>query len=169
LHACPFYSSDGEDERSCILLKALESERLQKAESDQKIHWKTEHIWEEIFGTQTYNARDFIKYTEWKFPGCPIRNQQAQHTVLKERMKYAVISYWVGETGPTQFWLYDTQEEAKEALYRLWEQSYNLALEDENFDAGRSRHDEDSAVVAWKDGLCRYFELCEQSKEETIL
>ena len=49
-------------------------------------------------------------------------------------MKYAVVSYWVGEAGDTELWLYDTENEAIEALNRLWEQSYNLALEDEDFD-----------------------------------
>ena len=31
-------------------------------------------------------------------------------------MKYAVVSYWVGETGDTELWLYDTENEAIEAL-----------------------------------------------------
>ena len=27
-------------------------------------------------------------------------------------MKYAVVSYWVGETGKTELWLYDTEVES---------------------------------------------------------
>ena len=48
-------------------------------------------------------------------------------------MKYAVVSYYVGETGDTELWLYDTENEAIKALNRLWKQSYNLALKDEDF------------------------------------
>ena len=83
-------------------------------------------------------------------------------------MKYAVISYWVGETGNAEFWLYDTEEKAKEALNRLWEQSYNFALGDEKFDEMNSYHEDYLAVVAWKDGLYRYFEVVEQNQEEII-
>ena len=83
-------------------------------------------------------------------------------------MKYAVVSYWVGEAGDTELWLYDTYEDAKEALNRLWEQSYNFALEDENFDADNSYHEDDFAVVAWEDELYRYFEVVKQNKEEVI-
>ena len=83
-------------------------------------------------------------------------------------MKYAVVSYWVGETGDTELWLYDTEDDATEALKRLWEQSYNLALEDENFDKSNSYHDDYFAVVAWEDELYRYFEVVKQNKEEVI-
>lgn len=83
-------------------------------------------------------------------------------------MKYAVVSYWVGEAGDTELWLYDTEKEAKEALNRLWKQSYNFALEDENFDDSNSYHEDYFAVVAWEDGLYRYFEVVKQNKEEVI-
>lgn len=83
-------------------------------------------------------------------------------------MKYAVVSYWVGETGDTELWLYDTENEAKEALNRLWEQSYNLALDDEDFDEGNSYHEDYFAVVAWKDELYRYFEVVKQNEKEII-
>jgi hypothetical protein len=53
-------------------------------------------------------------------------------------------------------------------LNRLWKQSYNFALEDENFDADNSYQEDDFAVVAWKDELYRYFEVLEQNKEEII-
>ena len=83
-------------------------------------------------------------------------------------MKYAVVSYWVGETGDTELWLYKTENEAKEALNRLWEQSYNLALEDENFDEDNSYHEDYFAVVAWEDELYRYFEVVKQNEREII-
>ena len=83
-------------------------------------------------------------------------------------MKYAVVSYWVGETGDTELWLYDTENEAIEALNRLWEQSYNLALEDEDFDEDNSYHEDYFAVVAWKDELYRYFEVVNQNEKEVI-
>lgn len=83
-------------------------------------------------------------------------------------MKYAVISYYVGETGDTEFWLYDTEDEAEEALNRLWKQSYNLALEDEDFDEDNSYKEDGFAAVAWKVELYRYFEVVKQSKDEVI-
>lgn len=84
-------------------------------------------------------------------------------------MKYAVISYWVGEVGNTELWLYDTEEEAQEALVRLWEQSYNLALEDEDFDESNTYHEDYFAVVAWEDELYRYFEVVKQNNKEVIV
>ena len=84
-------------------------------------------------------------------------------------MKYAVISYWVGEVGNTKLWLYDTEEEAQEALVRLWEQSYNLALEDEDFDESNTYHEDYFAVVAWEDELYRYFEVVKQNNKEVIV
>ena len=83
-------------------------------------------------------------------------------------MKYAVVSYWVGKTGDTELWLYNTEKEAIEALNRLWEQSYNLALEDEDFDEDNSYHEDYFAVVAWKDELYRYFEVVKQNEKEVI-
>lgn len=83
-------------------------------------------------------------------------------------MKYAVVSYWVGEAGDTNIWLYDTEKEAIDAMNRLWEQSYNLALEDEDFDEERSYHDEYFGVVAWEE-LYRYFEVVKQSEKEKII
>ena len=38
-------------------------------------------------------------------------------------MKYAVVSYWVGETGDTELWLYDTGKEAIKAIRQA--ASYN--------------------------------------------
>lgn len=81
-------------------------------------------------------------------------------------MKFAVVSYWVGEAGDTNIWLYDTEKEAIDAMNRLWEQSYNLALKDEDFDGLRSYHKEYFGVVAWKDELYRYFEVVKQSEKK---
>ena len=55
-----------------------------------------------------------------------------------------------------------------EELNRLWEQSYNLALEDEDFDKDNSYHEDYFAVVAWKDELYRYFEVVKQNEKEVI-
>lgn len=81
-------------------------------------------------------------------------------------MKYAVVSYWVGEAGDTELWLYNTEEDASAALNRLWEQSYNLALKDENFDEANSYHEVYFGVISWKDELYRYFEVVEQTKKK---
>lgn len=83
-------------------------------------------------------------------------------------MKYAVVSYYVGETGDTELWLYNTENETIEALQRLWEQSYNFALEDENFDKDNSYCEDYFAVVAWKNEVYRYFEVVKQNKKEVI-
>ncbi len=83
-------------------------------------------------------------------------------------MKFAVVSYWVGESGNTEMWLYDSQEDARFALNKLWQQSFDLASEDENFDEENSYHEDDLAVVAWKDNLCRYFEVVKQNMTEEI-
>ena len=52
------------------------------------------------------------------------------------------------------------------ALNRLWEQSYNLALKDENFDEANSYHEDYFGVISWKDELYRYFEVVEQTKKK---
>lgn len=83
-------------------------------------------------------------------------------------MKYAVVSYYVGVAKDTELWLYDTEKEAIEALSRLWEQSYNLALEDEDFDEDYSYHDDYVAAVTWKDDRYRYFEVVKQNEKEVI-
>ncbi len=82
-------------------------------------------------------------------------------------MKYAVVSYWVGETGDTEIWLYDSREDARFALNKLWQQSFDLAAEDKDFDEEKSYHEDDFAVVTW-DGLYRYFEVVKQNTVEKI-
>lgn len=84
-------------------------------------------------------------------------------------MKYAVISYWVGETGDTNVWLYNTEKEAIDAMNKLWEQSFNLALEDEDFDEENSYHEDCFGVVAWKNEVYRRFEVVRQSEKEEII
>lgn len=74
-------------------------------------------------------------------------------------MKYAVVSYWVGEAGDTEIWLYNSEKEAQHMLNKLWQQSFELAEEDKNFDEENSYQEDNFAVVAWKDNLCRYFEV----------
>ena len=83
-------------------------------------------------------------------------------------MKYAVVSYWVGELGYTNIWLYNTEKEAIDAMNRLWEKSFNFALEDENFDEKNSYHEEHFGVIAWRDGLYRCFEVVRQSEKEEV-
>lgn len=84
----------------------------------------------------------------------------------------AVVSYWLGEAGETRVtrvWLYENYSEAVKGMNKLWEDSYNLALEDEDFDESNSYHEENFAVVAWIDGLFRYFEVVVSSEKEDIL
>ena len=81
----------------------------------------------------------------------------------------AVVSYWFGESGETQVWLYENEEKAIEGMNRLWKQSYNLALEDDDLDEFNSYYRDDIAVVAWLDGLFRYFEVVALSETDGIL
>ncbi len=84
------------------------------------------------------------------------------------KLKYAVVSYWVGETGDTEVWPYASREDARFALNKLWQQSLDLAMEDEDFDEENSYHEDDFAVVSWKDDLHRYFEVVKQNMVEEI-
>lgn len=81
-------------------------------------------------------------------------------------MKHAVVSYWVGETGDTEVWLYDSQEDAADALAKLWKRSFELARKDRDFIEEDSYHDDDFAVVAWNNGLYRYFEAVRPNNAE---
>ena len=85
-----------------------------------------------------------------------------------ESIKYAVISYWVGEYEPAKTWLYNSEKEASEAMKRLYEKSYKYAEDDENFDEAECFIDETSAKVAWCDGLERWFEVSEICTEEKV-
>jgi len=97
------------------------------------------------------------------------RNKPVENITIEGNNSYAVVSYWVGEDGATELWPYGTEEEAKKAITRLWEQSYNLALEDESFDEDNSYHEDDFAVIAWENEIYRYFEVVKQNNEEVIL
>ncbi len=87
---------------------------------------------------------------------------------LSENKKYAVVSYWCGESGDTNVWLYDSEDEAVEAKNWLWKKSYDFATEDEDFDPERSSNDKYEARVAWKDELYRMFEVQVVSEKEEI-
>lgn len=81
---------------------------------------------------------------------------------------WTVISYWVGESDTTNVWIYDTYKEAKEGMQKLWQQSYELAKEDDDFDEEKSHNDGDFAEVCWSDGLIRYFEVQKSNRTETL-
>ena len=85
-----------------------------------------------------------------------------------KKIKYAVISYWVGEYEPAKTWIYDSYEEASKAMKRLYEKSYKYAEEDENFEESVCFIDDTSAKIAWCDGLERWFEVSEIRIEEEI-
>ena len=84
-------------------------------------------------------------------------------------MKYAVVSYWVGESGDTSVWLRNTKKEAIDVMNKLWEQSFNLALEDEDFDEENSYHKDCFGVVAWENEVYRYFEVVKQNEKEEVI
>ena len=73
LKGCPFSYSDGHGDQSCLLLMALEMERLQKAESDKEIVWAVDDVIETVFGDIPPKERYFTVLAEWKFPDCPMR------------------------------------------------------------------------------------------------
>ena len=73
---------------------------------------------------------------------------------------WAVVSYWVGEDGDTDVLLFATHDEAAEAFNKLYDESRLLAkTEDDSFDEEGSVKEGEHGVVAWKDGLVRYFEV----------
>lgn len=83
-------------------------------------------------------------------------------------MQFAVISYWVGEYEIPSTWLFSTQEEAEDALKKLYNQSIESAREDENFDEDDCFCDDTMAKVSWSDGLARWFEVSDVNKEIKI-
>ena len=54
-------------------------------------------------------------------------------------------------------------------MKKLYEQSYKLAIEDENFNKDGSYCETDMGCVAWDGGLCRYFEVVRQTVKEEIM
>lgn len=72
---------------------------------------------------------------------------------------YAVVSYYIGETGDSQVWIFNTEEEAIKYMNKFWETSFNWALEDVNFNENDSYHEEYYAEVCWDDNLKRVFEV----------
>lgn len=87
---------------------------------------------------------------------------------INKGSKWAVISYYVGETGDTEVCLFDTEDLAKKAMLGLWEKSYNAALEDDDFSQEKSYHEEYFAQVTWNDGLYRYFEVQKVSDDFSL-
>lgn len=82
--------------------------------------------------------------------------------------KYAVISYWCGELETSNVWIYDSYEDAKADFEKFFNQSINLAKEDENYIDNELFYD--SAVVRWDDGLERWFEIVpvNENKEQIL-
>ena len=87
---------------------------------------------------------------------------------LKDAVGYMVISYYCGESGDSKIWSAASYKDAVDKMNRLWEKSYNCALEDDNFDEARSYHEEEYAQVAWTDDLYRIFEVVAVSEKEEI-
>lgn len=84
---------------------------------------------------------------------------------------WGVISYYVGEIGRPDLWLYDSEEEAIKGLQRVWENCFNAALDDVDFADRFTWHEERLARVAWDNGnkvSFRYFEVVQQNTRETI-
>jgi len=69
-----------------------------------------------------------------------------------------------------KIWIYDSKEEAIEALQRIWEYFYNLALEDDDFKQDNSTyHEEEYAQLAWEKGKLRIFYIIEVSVSEIFV
>ena len=84
--------------------------------------------------------------------------------------QYAVVSYWDGEAGDTKVWIYESHEEAVEALKRLWSMSRDLAMEDDNFCEEYTDlvMESETGAVAWTDDLYRLFEVVKVDAKEQI-
>lgn len=81
---------------------------------------------------------------------------------------YAVVSDWLNDDS-VDVWLYPTYKEAIAGMNRLWEQSFNLALEDDDFNEEESYHEEKVAEVFWLDGTIRRFSVVKVNEKEKIL
>lgn len=62
--------------------------------------------------------------------------------------KYAVVSTYNFDSE-THCYLFDTEAEAIEFLEKYWQWSFNLALDDDNFNEELSYHDERYGRVSW--------------------
>ena len=78
LKGCPFCHSDGHGDKSCLLLMALEVERLQRAESDEEIVWKVDDVIKTVYGDIPPEKQNFTVLAEWKFPDCPMREMDGK-------------------------------------------------------------------------------------------
>lgn len=81
---------------------------------------------------------------------------------------YLVISYWEGETDVPMAWIKESEGEARDLLARMWKKSNDAAMQDENYCGSRSYCQEDTAVVAWTDGLLRHFDIIRPETEECL-
>ena len=80
---------------------------------------------------------------------------------------YAVVSSWLNYDN-VDVWLYSTHEEAISGMNRLWEQSFNLALGDDDFNEEESYHEEEVAEVVWLDETRRFNVVKVNEKEEIL-
>ncbi len=83
-----------------------------------------------------------------------------------EERKFAVISTYTFD-AETHVYLFDTEQEAIDFLQEYWQWSYNCEIGNEDFDEENSYHEDDYAVVKWKDNSSRIFQLVEvENKKE---
>lgn len=118
-------------------------------------------------GAKTINLDgEVLELAKGYYEGKKITVEADEDTFAEsEDAQWAVTSYWCGESGVTKIWLCSSEEEAINKMQRLWEKSYNFALEDDNFDEERSYHEEHEARVAWDDELYRIFEVVQIAAE----
>ncbi len=83
-------------------------------------------------------------------------------------MKYAVISYSLEQYEMPNVWLYETEEEAKEALKRLYKKAYDEALKDDNFEADECYLNDVTGMLSWGEDYKCCFEFANITTEEDI-
>ena len=83
-------------------------------------------------------------------------------------MKYAVISYSLEQYEMPNVWLYETEEEAKEALKRLYKKAYDEALKDDNFEEDECYLNDVTGMLSWGEDYKRCFEFANITTEEDI-
>ena len=89
------------------------------------------------------------------------------YAVLSNLKKFMIPN--VKEMKVDKIWIYDSKEEAIEALQRIWEYFYNLALADDDFKQDKSTyHEEDYAQLAWEKGKLRIFYIIKISEREIL-
>lgn len=87
------------------------------------------------------------------------------YAVLSNLKKYRITN--IEDMKVDKIWIYDSKEKAIEALQRIWEYFYNLALADDDFKQDRfTYHEEDYAQLAWRSGKLRIFYIIKVSERE---